>query len=152
MAAETEPKKSQQPIFAIRQKQIFQQSEVIHQCQLIHQSRCSLNIVTNCLEETHDCPETTSACKLGSLEYNRMPFGLPNARVMNQGAEEKTLASIEQRTCSMVMCYIDDIIIVLETIEEQSRITWYDCGNSLTVLQQQESKSRKRNAIRKSIR
>ena len=47
-----------------------------------------------------------------------MPFGLCNASATFQRAISRALAKIKQRHGSMVMAYIDDIVIATETVED----------------------------------
>ena len=61
---------------------------------------------------------TAFACELGLFEWRRMPFGLCNASPTFQRAIARALAKIKQRFGSMVMAYIDDIVIATETVED----------------------------------
>ena len=61
---------------------------------------------------------TAFACELGLFEWRRMPFGLCNASPTFQRAIARALAKIVQRHGSMVMAYIDDIVIATETVED----------------------------------
>ena len=65
-----------------------------------------------------DRHKTAFACELGLFEWLYMPFGLCNATATFQRAIIKALASILQRHGSVVMCYIDDVIIATETVED----------------------------------
>ena len=62
--------------------------------------------------------KTAFACELGLFEWRRMPFGLCNASATFQRAISRALAKIKQRHGSMVMAYIDDIVIATETVED----------------------------------
>ena len=65
-----------------------------------------------------DRQKTVFACELGLFEWRRMPFGLCNASVTFQRAIARALQKIFNRECSMVMAYMDDIVIATETIED----------------------------------
>ena len=62
--------------------------------------------------------KTAFACKLGLFEWRRMPFGLCNASATFQRAIARALRKIVNRKDSMVMAYIDDIMIATETVED----------------------------------
>ena len=47
-----------------------------------------------------------------------MPFGLCNATATFQRMMAKALRTVESREGSLVMCYIDDVIIATETVED----------------------------------
>ena len=47
-----------------------------------------------------------------------MPFGLCNATATFQRMMAKTLHTVESREGSQVMCYIDEVIIATETVED----------------------------------
>ena len=61
-----------------------------------------------------DCHKTAFACELGLFEWRRMPFGLCNA----SDTFQRALRKIVNRKGSMVMAYIDDIVIATETVED----------------------------------
>ena len=65
-----------------------------------------------------DRHKTAFACELGLLEWQRMPFGLCNASATFQRAIARALQKIVNRKGSMVMAYIDDIVIATETVED----------------------------------
>ena len=65
-----------------------------------------------------DRHKTAFACELGLLEWRRMPFGLCNASATFQRAIARALQKIVNRKGSMVMAYIDDIVIATETVED----------------------------------
>ena len=65
-----------------------------------------------------DRHKTAFACKLGLFEWRRMPFGLCNASATFQRAIARALQKIVNRKGSMVMAYIDDIVIATETVED----------------------------------
>ena len=65
-----------------------------------------------------DRRKTAFACELGLFEWRRMPFGLCNASATIQRSIARALQRIQQRHGSVVMAYIDDIVIATETIEE----------------------------------
>ena len=58
------------------------------------------------------------ACELGLFEWKRMPFGLCNVTAIFQSKMAKALRTVESREGSQVMCYIDDVIIATETVED----------------------------------
>ena len=65
-----------------------------------------------------DRRKTAFACELGLFEWRRMPFGLCNASARFQRSITRALQKIQQRHGSVVMAYIDDIVIATETIED----------------------------------
>ena len=65
-----------------------------------------------------DGRKTAFACELGLFEWRRMPFGLCNASATFQRSITRALQKIQQRHGSVVMAYIDDIVIATETIED----------------------------------
>ena len=65
-----------------------------------------------------DQQKTASACKLGLFEWRRMPFGMCNASATFQRAIARALRKIVNRKSSMVMAYIDDIVIATEIVED----------------------------------
>ena len=65
-----------------------------------------------------DRRKTAFACELGLFEWRRMPFGLCNASATFQRSITRALQKIQQRHGSVVMAYIDDIVIATETVED----------------------------------
>ena len=65
-----------------------------------------------------DRQKTAFACELGLFEWRRMPFGMCNASATFQRAIARALRKIVNREGSMVMAYIDDIVIATETVED----------------------------------
>ena len=65
-----------------------------------------------------DRHKTAFACELGLFEWRRMSFGLCNASATFQRAIARALQKIVNRKGSMVMAYIDDIVIATETVED----------------------------------
>ena len=65
-----------------------------------------------------DRRKTAFACELGLFKWRRMPFGLCNASATFQRSITRALQKIQQRHGSVVMAYIDDIVIATETIED----------------------------------
>ena len=61
-----------------------------------------------------DRQKTAFACELGLFEWQRMPFGLCNA----SATFKRAIRKIVNRKGSMVMAYIDDIVIATETVED----------------------------------
>ena len=65
-----------------------------------------------------DRRKTAFACELGLFEWRRMPFGLCNASATFQRSITRALQRIQQRHGSVVISYIDDIVIATETLED----------------------------------
>ena len=65
-----------------------------------------------------DRHKTAFACELGLFEWRRMPFGMCNASATFQRAIARALQKIVNREGSIVMAYIDDIVIATETVED----------------------------------
>ena len=65
-----------------------------------------------------DRQKTAFACELGLFEWQRMPFGVCNASATFQSAIARALRKIVEREGSMVIAYIDDIVIATETVED----------------------------------
>ena len=66
-----------------------------------------------------DRRKTAFACELGLFEWRRMPFGLCNESATFQRSIARAFQKlIQQRHGSVVMAYIDDIVIATETIED----------------------------------
>ena len=65
-----------------------------------------------------DRHKTAFVCELGLFEWRRMPFGMCNASATFQRAIARGLRNIVNREGSMVMAYIDDIVIATETVED----------------------------------
>ena len=65
-----------------------------------------------------DRHKTAFACELGLFEWRRMPFGMCNVSATFQRAIVQALQKTVIREGSMVMAYIDDIVIATETIED----------------------------------
>ena len=65
-----------------------------------------------------DRQKTAFTCELGLCEWRRMPFGMCNAFATFQRAVARALQQIVNREGSMVMAYIDDIVIATETMED----------------------------------
>ena len=63
-------------------------------------------------------PKTAFATENGLFECERMPFGLCNATATFQRLMQKALKSLSGKYGNVVLCYIDDILIVTTTIEE----------------------------------
>ena len=64
-----------------------------------------------------DRRKTAFACELGLFEWRRIPFGLINASATFQRSNTRALQKIQQRHGSVIMAYIDDIVIATQTIE-----------------------------------
>ena len=65
-----------------------------------------------------DRQKTAFACELGLIEWRHMPFGMCNAPATFHRAIACALRKIVNREGSMVMAYIDDIVIATETVED----------------------------------
>ena len=65
-----------------------------------------------------DRQKTASACELGLFEWRRMPFGKCNASATFQRAIARAQRKIVNREGTMVMVYIDDIVLATETVED----------------------------------
>ena len=65
-----------------------------------------------------DRQKTAFACELGLFEWRRMLFGMCNASATFQRAIARALHKIVNREGSMVMAYIDVIVIATETVED----------------------------------
>ena len=65
-----------------------------------------------------DRQKTAFACELGLFEWRRMPFGMCNASATFQRAIARALRKIVNREGSMVMAYINEIVIATETVED----------------------------------
>ena len=65
-----------------------------------------------------DRQKTAFTCELGLFEWRRMPFGMCNASATFERAIARALKNIVNREGSMVMVYIDDIVIATETVED----------------------------------
>ena len=65
-----------------------------------------------------DRQKTAFACELGLFEWRRMPFGMCNASATFRRAIARALRKIVNREGSMVMAYIDDIVLATETAED----------------------------------
>ncbi len=47
-----------------------------------------------------------------------MPFGLCNATATFQRLMHRAFSDIKQEYCNVVICYVDDVLIVTRTIEQ----------------------------------
>ena len=65
-----------------------------------------------------DRQKTAFACELGLFQWRRMPFVMCNASTTFKRAIARALQRIFNREGSMVMAYIDDIVIATETLED----------------------------------
>ena len=65
-----------------------------------------------------DKPKTAFACELGLFQWKRMPFGLCNATATFQRLMSRVLADVTQRYGSIIMCYVDDVVIATPTIDD----------------------------------
>ena len=65
-----------------------------------------------------DRQKTAFACELGLFEWRRLPFDVCNALAFSQLAIARALQKIVNLEVSMVVAYIDDIVIAAETIED----------------------------------
>ena len=62
--------------------------------------------------------KTAFACELGLFEWRRMPFCMSKASATIQHAIARALQRIVNREGSMVIDYIDDIVIATEALED----------------------------------
>ena len=83
----------------------------------LYQHRLSVGLLANSTKKC-DRRKTAFACELDLFEWRRMPFGLCNASATFQRSITRALQKIQQRHGSVVMAYIDDIVIATETIED----------------------------------
>ena len=65
-----------------------------------------------------DRQKTAFASELGLFKWRRMPFGMCNASVTLKRGIARALRKIANRKGSMVMAYIDDIVVDTETVED----------------------------------
>ena len=65
-----------------------------------------------------DRQKTAFACELGLFKWRRMLYGMCNASATFQRVIVRALQKTVNREGSMVMAYIDDIVIATETVEE----------------------------------
>ena len=65
-----------------------------------------------------DCQKTAFICELSLFERRRMPFGMCNASATFQRAIAPALLKIVNREGSIVMAYIDDIVIAMVRLRE----------------------------------
>ena len=73
-----------------------------------------------------DRHKTAFACEFGLLEWRRMPFGMCNDSATFQCEIARALQNRFNRQGSMVMAYIDDIVVATET-------TWNNCARFFNV-------------------
>ena len=62
--------------------------------------------------------KTAFVTDLGQYMWTRMPFGLCNATATFQRMMARIFESVQQRHGSLVLCYVDDIIIATETLDD----------------------------------
>ena len=65
-----------------------------------------------------DRQKTAFACELGLFAWRRMPFGMCIASATFQRAIARALQKMVNGEGSMVLAYIDDIVIATETVED----------------------------------
>ena len=65
-----------------------------------------------------DRNKTAFVTEMGQFRWTRMPFGLCNATATFQRMMAKILEPVEMRYGSLVLCYVDDIIIATDTLED----------------------------------
>ena len=66
-----------------------------------------------------DRQKTAFACELGHFEWRHMPSCMCNAAATFQRAITRALRKIMNRNDSMVMAFIDDIVIATQTVEDR---------------------------------
>ena len=71
-----------------------------------------------------DREKTGFACELGLYQRKRMPFGLCNATATFQRLMAKALTGVTKKYKTLVMGYVDDIVIATPTLEDH--IDWLD--------------------------
>ena len=65
-----------------------------------------------------DRDKTGFACELGLFQWKRMPFGLCNATATFQRLMAHALIGVTKKYGNLVMCYVDDVVIALPTLED----------------------------------
>ena len=65
-----------------------------------------------------DREKTGFACELGLYQWKRMPFGLCNAMATFQRRMAQALTRKTKKYGNLMMCYVDDVIIVTPTLED----------------------------------
>ena len=65
-----------------------------------------------------DKDKTGFACELGLFQWKRMPFGLCNAKATFQRLMGHALIGVTKKYGNLVMCYVDDVVIVTPTLED----------------------------------
>ena len=63
-------------------------------------------------------PKTAFITADNQYEWTRMPFGLCNATATFQRLMTKTIGQISSRYGNLVLCYVDDILIATNTVEQ----------------------------------
>ena len=58
------------------------------------------------------------ACELGLFQWKRMPFEVCNATATFQRLMTHALTSLTKKYGNLVMCYVDDVVIGIPTMEE----------------------------------
>ncbi len=61
---------------------------------------------------------TAFATPEGLYEFNRIPFGLCNAAATFQRLMSKVMKGIQSKYGNLVLCYIDDILVATNTVDE----------------------------------
>ena len=65
-----------------------------------------------------DSDKTGFACELGLLQWKKMLFGVSNATTTFQRLMAQTVTSVMKKIGSLVMCYVDDVVIATPTLED----------------------------------
>ena len=65
-----------------------------------------------------DRDNTSFACELGLFQWKRMPLGLCNATATFQRLMAQALTSVTKKYGSLVICYVDDLVIATPTLED----------------------------------
>ena len=65
-----------------------------------------------------DWEKTGFACKLGMIQWKRMPFGLSNATATFQRLMAQALTNVTKKNGNLIMCYFDDVVIATPTLED----------------------------------
>ena len=65
-----------------------------------------------------DREKTGFACKLGLIQWKRMPFGLCNATATFQRLMAQALTSVTKKYGNLIMCYVNDVVIATPYLDD----------------------------------
>ena len=65
-----------------------------------------------------DREKTGFACELGLYQWKRMPFSLCNSTATSQRLMAQALNEVTKKYGNLVMCYVDDVVIAIPTLED----------------------------------